>query len=233
MTDIAERFNRAQERKNRAIGKQRIGDLNKIFAHRYGGAREDYVFPDDDAGLEDLKILLHHYALNNPLAIPRIIKNRASWAGSEKLQEEIFTYPRKWRADTLGRILRLTAGEWRVLRLRTIAPIDMIREERRRDSQVRNRDRQCFKRRRAGMKPRQEWEAASLSRTKPWERLGMSRRDWYRKGKPEALAQVCSNKDNKAATHLCQNSEPTEGQRKGCPSKHPAATLQPETQAQV
>jgi hypothetical protein len=59
---IAELFWRALERKNRSIGKQRIGDLNKLFAYCYGGRRETYVFPDDDAGLEDLKILLHHYS---------------------------------------------------------------------------------------------------------------------------------------------------------------------------
>jgi predicted transcriptional regulator len=34
--------------------------------------------------------------------------------------------------------------------------------------------------------PRAEWEAAnSISRTKPWEALGMSRSNWYRKGKPK------------------------------------------------
>ena len=45
------------------------------------------------------------------------------------------------------------------------------------------------------MKPRTEYLANSLSKTKPWVALGMSRRDWYRKGKPKTLAQVCSNKD--------------------------------------
>jgi hypothetical protein len=62
-SDISERFRRANEKRNRAIGTQRIGDLNKLFAYRYRGNREDYIFPEDDAGLEDLKILLHHYAL--------------------------------------------------------------------------------------------------------------------------------------------------------------------------
>jgi hypothetical protein len=75
---VAELFRRAIEKRNRAIGKQRIGDLNNLFTWRYRGNRESYVFPDDDAGLEDLKILLHHYALNNPLAMPRIIARRGS-----------------------------------------------------------------------------------------------------------------------------------------------------------
>jgi hypothetical protein len=33
--------------------------------------------------------------------------------------------------------------------------------------------------------PRTEYEANALTRTKPWEKLGMSRATWYRKGKPE------------------------------------------------
>ena len=94
---IAESFRRAIERKNRAIGTQRIGDLNKLFARRYGN-RESYVFPNDDAGVEDLKVLLHHYALNNPLAMPRIIKLRAPWvneAAAVRLLEQIEAYPAK------------------------------------------------------------------------------------------------------------------------------------------
>ena len=126
--DIAELFQRRIERKNRAIGTQRIGDLNRLFSRRYGGSRESYAFPDDDAGLEDLKILLHHYALNNPLAMPRIIKLRAPWmnkAAAARLLEQIEAFPQKWRADTLGQKLNPTGAEWRILRLRTIAPVDM------------------------------------------------------------------------------------------------------------
>jgi len=32
--------------------------------------------------------------------------------------------------------------------------------------------------------PRDEYEANSLMRSKPWEALGMSRATWYRHGKP-------------------------------------------------
>jgi hypothetical protein len=116
--DIGERFRRKIERRDRAIGTQRIGDLNKIFAWRYGGNRESYIFPEDDAGLEDLKILLRHYALNNPLAMPRIIELRAPWmseAAATSLLEQIEAFPQKWRADTLGRKLNLTGAEWRTL----------------------------------------------------------------------------------------------------------------------
>ena len=37
-----------------------------------------------------------------------------------------------------------------------------------------------------GSIPREQYEARSLSKEKPWERLGMSRATWYRQGKPDA-----------------------------------------------
>jgi hypothetical protein len=186
---ITELFPRTIERKNRAIGTQRIGDLNKLFARRYGGNRESYVFPDDDAGLEDLKILLHHYALNNPLAMPRIIELRAPWmneAAAARLLEQIEAFPQKWRADTLGRKLNLTGAEWRTLRLRTIAPVDMTRQERVAFSQALAQKRRQARRRAQGKKQRAEYLAKSVSQTKPWVALNISRRTWYRRGKPTA-----------------------------------------------
>ena len=30
--------------KNHLIGRLRIGDVNKLFVHRYGGSKETYVF---------------------------------------------------------------------------------------------------------------------------------------------------------------------------------------------
>jgi hypothetical protein len=96
------------------IRRLRVGDLNKLFALRYGGrvGACDWQFPKDDAGLEDLKILAHHYA-GNALALPRIITLRAPWADVEAIQEEVFGDPKKWRAKTLGRWLNLDGAEWR------------------------------------------------------------------------------------------------------------------------
>ena len=163
---------RGAERKNkdRLIGRLRIGDLNKFFAYRYGGSRATYVFPDDDSGLEDLKILSHSYAWSNPLAIPRIIKIRAPWADAEAILSEVAADPKKWRAATLGKILNYTGPEHRKLRLRTIAPVEMTLEERAEYSRILANGRQLKKRRLMGMKTRTEYLAAnSLSREKPWK----------------------------------------------------------------
>jgi hypothetical protein len=166
----------------RAIGIQRIGALNKLFAHRYGGARHDYVFPDDDAGLEDLKILLHHYCWNNPLAMTRVIELRAPWVNDKQaanLIEQVEFDPLKWRSETLGKLLNFTGREWRQLRIRTITPVDMSRDERRYYSEVLRKARRKIKRVLKGGKPRATYEGNSLSRTKPWVAQGISRTTWY------------------------------------------------------
>lgn len=51
----------------------------------------------------------------------------------------------------------------------------------------RNNERRNAKRRSGGMVERAEYEARSISNTKPWEPLGMSRAKWYRLGKPDKV----------------------------------------------
>jgi hypothetical protein len=184
-SDTAERFRRHIEARDRAIGRQRIGDLHRLFSDRYGGSRESYVFPDDDAGTEDLIILLQHYRANNPLAMRRIIKLRAPWmseAEAAHTLEQVEAYPRRWRSETLGGLLNLTGDEWKRLRLRTIAPVDMTKDERRAFSTKLNTERRRLRRLAKGMKTRTEWlEENKTNRTKPWEELGISKATYYRR----------------------------------------------------
>ena len=111
--------------KRSAIWVQRVHALNRIFKRLYGGE-----FPDDDAGLEDLKILAHHHYSGDPLAMARIIKLRAPWADADAIQNEIIANPRKWTSKELGEAVNFTRAEWRHLRVRTIEPVDMGQAER-------------------------------------------------------------------------------------------------------
>ena len=98
------------EQVQRLIGRIRIGDLNKLYGYRYGGGRYEYVLPDDDAGREDLIVLLQHYGHTNPHKMPQIIKLRAPWMEVDEVVrtiEHVNTYPRQWRA---GRLVRSFAG---------------------------------------------------------------------------------------------------------------------------
>jgi hypothetical protein len=169
--------------KHQIIGKIRIGSLNKLFAYRYGGGRCEWQFPDDDAGIEDLKILLHHYRFTFPHKLPKIVKLRAPWADSDKVLEEISAYPKLWKSERLGQILNFTGEEWRRLRIR-IAPVDMTKEERRYYSNVLAEGKRLKKRRMEGMTTRDEYLAAnSLSRDEPWVAEGISRATWFRRQK--------------------------------------------------
>jgi hypothetical protein len=74
---------------------------------------------------------------------------------------------------------------WRPLPILMVAPADETPAERRtRLRQLkRKRDRDSIRhsRRRAGVKARSAYEAESDSRQKPWEKLGISRRTYYRR----------------------------------------------------
>jgi hypothetical protein len=86
--------------------------------------------------------------------------------------------------DELGKRLRVSYADRRRLKLRTIGAYDVNRKSRKKlqRAEKRRRDRlDAEKRRRAnGAMPRAQYEANSLSKTKPWERMGISRAKYYR-----------------------------------------------------
>jgi hypothetical protein len=165
----------------RLILNLRLKDLNRLIAHRHGGDAATYTLPDDDAGREYLYILISHYANVDPNAPRRIIKLRAPWMNADEAERVIdmaFNYQRRWRSSTLGRELNYSEAEWHALKLRTVGPTGMTPEERRRISDTARKERA---RRRKGAKTRAHYEGASVSRQKPWENEGISRRTWYRR----------------------------------------------------
>jgi hypothetical protein len=162
----------------------RIAELRRLLQSRYG-----HILSDDDAGRDDALIMAHHLA-HGPDAGHRIGLWLGLWApwmtSSEagKLITKVIAKPLRWRAHKLGIRLRLTEAERTRLGITTIGSIEVTKAERL--ARRRLRDRLCkeARRRRAGAKVRADYEGNSITRTKPWERLGMSRASWYRAGKP-------------------------------------------------
>lgn len=105
-------------------------------------------------------------------------KARAHEAG-EKIEFNGRSYSALYtpRNDTLINQLRITDEEQK--QLKTIVSKSEARE--------RDRLRKQSKRRAAGAMDRATWEAQSITQQKPWEELGISRRTWYRKGKPKPV----------------------------------------------
>jgi hypothetical protein len=89
------------------------------------------------------------------------------------------------RADAVANLLCVTMAERLALGLRTIGACDVSAAERSKimanKKKASDRDRQRERREAQGRKSRAEYEIGSLSRTKPWEAEGISRRTWERR----------------------------------------------------
>jgi hypothetical protein len=86
-------------------------------------------------------------------------------------------------ADGLARYLGVTYDERQTLRMGSIGSVNVNKAERKEIRRVRDKVKRRQKRRAAGVRPRAEYEANSLSRSQPWRTMGMGRRTWYRKNK--------------------------------------------------
>ncbi|HEY4200061.1 MAG TPA: hypothetical protein VGM83_05835 [Devosiaceae bacterium] len=91
-------------------------------------------------------------------------------------------------ADDCAVLLGMTWVKREWLSLKTIGAVDVSHEDRQalaaERKRIMERERQAAKRRAEGRLSRIEYEASSLSKTKPWETMGMKRSTWYSKGKP-------------------------------------------------
>lgn len=89
------------------------------------------------------------------------------------------------RADKLAEIVGLEDADRQRLGIFTIGAIDKTRRERalarKQRKRFKDRVRSAIKRRTRGAISREEYLAESLSRSRPWEREGVSERTWYRR----------------------------------------------------
>jgi hypothetical protein len=159
----------------------RIAELEREFSDRYG-----HMLPDDDAGREDVTIMLNHIArrLDAAARMAAWLDSRAPWfIGHEREQlcTMVLANPLRYRADTLGKKLGLTAERRARLGIRTIGAVNQTAAERTAASEARKLEAKRNRRRAKGMKPRDEYLANSVEGTKPWEAEGISRRTWYRR----------------------------------------------------
>jgi len=162
----------------------RVGDLQRLFRARYGKQ-----FPDDDAGLIDLKELLAPISLG-PNAKRRMKATIEIWApwmqapATEALIAEIMALPRKERmltAKVLSHRLGVKNFERERIGLRTIPPVDMTKEQLAEQRKAKDRARKQRRRLKRGGRTREAYLATFTQRPKPWEIAGMSKRTWYRR----------------------------------------------------
>src|SRR5262249_18031434 len=101
-------------------------------------------------------------------------------AEASAITEEASITRKHRTADNLARFLGVTYEQRQRLGLTTIGSVNVKRTDRREIRRIRDKVKHRDKRRAAGVRPRDEYEANSLSRTQPWRERGMSRRTWER-----------------------------------------------------
>lgn len=180
-SEIARRYKWARRQGVRvSMASLRVYELTNLFHARYG--RE---LPDDDAGRDDARVMVHHLGALSGDPRRRITPWLRQWcpwlslAEAEELLIEAITRPQRWRADKLAWRMRLTAADRSALRITTIGAIDMSRAERARRRKLVNTIAKVAARRAKGIKPRAEY-LASVLKPRPWEAAGVSRATWYR-----------------------------------------------------
>src|SRR5215472_12033628 len=123
----------------------RLGNLRKLFRHRYGP-----TLPDDDAGREDLCELLLPISVsaNADIKMPKAIEVWAPWMQQQEaiaLIDDINRTPCRQRmpaAKLLGKRLCVTNAQRERLKLWTIAACDMSEEQAQEWRRAKNRERQ-------------------------------------------------------------------------------------------
>lgn len=174
-------------------------EVERICSARYGG-----TLPDDPAGRDLIMIVAHHIAHIGSDASRHILAWISVWAPwmpqdqAAALVAGVIARPLKFKADTLGWRLRLSAAERTALAITTIGAFDLTKAERERARKLRRAAAERKRRRKKGAMPRDHYTAASLAKARPWDEAGMSRSSWYRRGKPagspwEAQSSQCED----------------------------------------
>lgn len=166
----------------------RLCELERLWSVRYGGE-----LPNDDGGQDDLWIaaqLIRRRRGDVAAKIVQWARVWAPWCGPQEaaaLAAHVIAHPFEFSADTLAEKVGLAYAERLALGITTIGAIDADLAERTRRRRARARAKEREQRRASGVQVRAEYEAQSISRTKPWEALGISRRTWYRQQERERL----------------------------------------------
>lgn len=173
----------------------RLREIEAIIRHRFKGPIPDPDGTDDrDTCLDFVRAAAFSLTGQDIASWCRVFAPWATETDLVPIIAEASKRRRMMRADGVAGLLHVTMAERLALKLRTIGAADMEKSARTKfmkgRKKERDRTRREQERRAAGMKDRESYVAQSISTAKPWEALGMSRRTWYRKGKPEVGTSV-------------------------------------------
>jgi hypothetical protein len=167
----------------------RLREIEKLIRRRHQGPVPD---PGDTDSRDDCLAYIRAAALAlSGQSMAAWCRMWAPWAAEADLLPIVSsaaTRRRMMTADGCAGLLCVTMAERTALKLKTIGACDLPKATRKKlvkdRKRERDRKRQEERRRQAGRKDRASYVSESLSTSKPWQALGMSRRTWYRKGCP-------------------------------------------------
>jgi len=174
---------------------RRLRELEQIVAHRFKGILPDNAAADNFL-LQAAKLL--HRNLRDRKGPPtsadvldRLVLWAERWAHFttvahlKKVVDQAMRGPRIETADELGKLLNLTSNERAYLKITTIGACDLTKAQRacrrRQRKRERDRERAARLRREQGALSRAEYLASCLSKQRPWEAEGITRRTWERR----------------------------------------------------
>ena len=138
--EIARRYKAKKRARPVSMAALRVAELRRLFESRYGD-----TLPDDDAGRDEVFVMVNHLARragDQRMRIASWCEMRAPWMRGDELEEMIakaLTNPLRWRADALAGRLNLTLAERTRLRITTIGATDRTKTERAADRRERKR----------------------------------------------------------------------------------------------
>jgi hypothetical protein len=162
------------------MARKRANEIAALVRHRHGR------LPDTDNRCIYLEAAAHHLKPGDgdlAFALEQWARRLGAVLPSEEINaivQHVQASPRRFRADTLALLLRVTYRERTALKLTTIGCIDVTRAQRTRLRKERKRRAQHARRRARGAMSRAEYLANSISRQQHWQAAGVSRATWYR-----------------------------------------------------
>lgn len=175
---------------NHALG--RMYDIERLIRARHG----NFVPRTDDAEIYAEAIAAVFFVEFSEVEYVQMTMGWClrwyPWASRHYIEEIIYERARidfrPIAQDALGHMLNLKDAERTRLGIRTIGACDVTAAQRKRRQKKKKREAdrlsKCASRRANGVRPRAEYLATALTRTRPWEYFGCSRRTWEKRGKP-------------------------------------------------
>jgi hypothetical protein len=171
------------------------------------------------ADTEDFERWLIAWVWHNPKAKDQVwsvmeaaksMGGKISEAEASAVTEEASITRKHLTADNLARFLGVTYAQRQALRLTTIGSVNVGKRARKEMRKRQDRLAKERKRRAAGMRPQSE----SLSATKPWTELGMSRAAWYRRNKARRKGETTLSVRTELSQQGCPSGSSTRSKRR-------------------